>query len=75
MGIIRERVHGRVTDRRDIASLSQAIRETLSDESQTTKQIQAARRRVESELSFEQRTEQLQDIYRELLENRQLKSG
>ncbi|MDG2385395.1 MAG: glycosyltransferase [Pirellulaceae bacterium] len=73
--LIRDRVHGRVTDRRDIASLSQAIRETLSDESQTTKQIQAARRRVESELSFEQRTEQLQDIYRELLENRQLKSG
>ncbi len=73
--LIHDGVHGRVTARRDIASLGQAIRDTLSDRVQTKKQVQAARHRVETELSFEQRTEQLQDIYRELLENRQLKEG
>jgi glycosyltransferase involved in cell wall biosynthesis len=47
--------------------LADAIRRTWNDPTATAQRVQWARRRVESTLNFQQRTEKLQQIYRDLV--------
>ena len=61
-----DRVHGLIVPRRRPDLLAEAVRATLNDRAATSARVQAARRRVETELSFEKRLERINDIYREL---------
>jgi glycosyltransferase involved in cell wall biosynthesis len=61
-----DRIHGLLVPRRRTDLLAEAVRETLNDRAATSARVQAARRRVETELSFERRLERINDIYREL---------
>jgi glycosyltransferase involved in cell wall biosynthesis len=51
----------------DLGALVRAIQRALDDPRATVLRVQAARRRVETELSFEVRTRRLESIYADLV--------
>ena len=65
--------HGReglIVSRGDAGALAAAIQRALADRGATAARVAAARRRVETDLSFERRLRALESIYRELAEDR-----
>jgi glycosyltransferase involved in cell wall biosynthesis len=63
-------VHALIVPRPDPGLLADAIERALADPDGRRARAAAARRRVETELSFETRTRRLEGIYRELMERR-----
>ena len=63
-----DHIHGLIVPRRRTDLLAEAVRETLNNEAATSARVRAARRRVETELSFQRRLERINDLYRELME-------
>jgi len=64
--LIADGVHGLLVPRGDVNALAAAIRAVASDQSAARRRADAARHRVEAELSFERRTRAVEDIYEEL---------
>ncbi len=64
--LIADRQHGLLVSPRRPEQLAAAVRDTLTDVAGAQQRIQAARERVETLLSFQQRVEQLQQIYEDL---------
>ena len=62
--LIEHGVHGLLVPRRDPEAMEAAIEATLDDLPSTARRVAAARRRAESDLSFDSRTRALEDIYR-----------
>jgi glycosyltransferase involved in cell wall biosynthesis len=62
-----DRVHGLLVPRSRTDLLVEAVRETLNNDTATAARVRAARRRVETELSFQRRLERINAIYRELM--------
>jgi glycosyltransferase involved in cell wall biosynthesis len=61
--ICRPGVDGLVVPRGSVADLIDAVRLTLADPAATRDRVRHARRRIETDLSFEQRCRQLDDLY------------
>jgi glycosyltransferase involved in cell wall biosynthesis len=68
-------VHGLLVPRRDPAALAAAIGSTLADPETTAARVAAARRRVETELSFDARMDKVERIYDELAAGRGTATG
>jgi glycosyltransferase involved in cell wall biosynthesis len=60
-------VHGLIVPCHDVPALSGAITRALADPEAARRRAVAARRRVETELSFDARTRRLEGIYEELM--------
>jgi glycosyltransferase involved in cell wall biosynthesis len=63
-------IHALIVPKLDVAALQAAIDRTVNDPASARDRATAARRRVESELSFEARTRRLEDIYEQLMHER-----
>jgi len=63
-------VHGLIVPKNDVSALRSAMLEALADRPAARARALAARRRVESDLSFEARTRRLEAIYEELMQDR-----
>jgi glycosyltransferase involved in cell wall biosynthesis len=59
-------VHGLLVPGRDVPALRAAIERALADPAAARQRAVAARRRVETDLSFDTRTRRLEQIYREM---------
>lgn len=59
--------HGLLVPAHDVPALTRAIEQTLADPRAARDRAHAARRRIETELSFAARTRRLEDIYVELV--------
>jgi glycosyltransferase involved in cell wall biosynthesis len=70
--LMRSGVDGIIVPAGDVHALVEAMDNALSDPGAATGRAEAARRRVESELSFESRLRRLEDIYRELAAGRRV---
>ena len=68
--LIADDVHGLLVPRRDPSALAAAIERTLDDRPATRRRVDAARRRVERELSFRTRMRSVEDIYQDLFDRR-----
>jgi glycosyltransferase involved in cell wall biosynthesis len=68
-------VHALIVPNRDVGALEGAIAAVLADPVSARARAAAARRRIESELSFETRTRRLEVIYDELMRERQDAAG
>jgi glycosyltransferase involved in cell wall biosynthesis len=68
--LVRDGVDGLLVQPSDPRALADAIVEVLVDEAGTRARVAAARRRVETELSFDARMRLLEDVYRDLVERR-----
>lgn len=66
--LIRHGEHGLLIPRRDPAALVAALREVLAHPASARTRAEAARRRVEAELSFDKRMQRVERIYDELLD-------
>lgn len=64
--LLRDKVEGILVPRRDPAALAVAIERTFEQPAATAARVQAARNRIETELSFEARTKKLCAIYEKL---------
>jgi len=64
--LVEHGVHGLLVPRRDPSALAAAVEQTLGNREATATRVAAARCRVEHELSFDARTRQLEQLYREL---------
>ncbi len=64
--LVTDKVHGLLVPRHDVDALRRALDQTLSDRSAAAARVAAARRRVETELSFDDRTRKVEAIYDEL---------
>ena len=64
--LVQDGVHGLLVPPRNPAALAQAIEKTLDDRDATAGRVTAARARIEGELSFDARTQKLENIYLEL---------
>jgi glycosyltransferase involved in cell wall biosynthesis len=60
-------VHCLLVPSRDVAALRGAIEAALSDPAAARRRAVAARRRIETDLSFTQRTRRLESIYAEMV--------
>ena len=67
--ISRDGIEGLIVPAGDRAALAGAIDAVLADPRQTAARVAAARRRVETDLSFETRMHRVEAIYQELFEN------
>lgn len=65
--LVEHGVHGLLIAPRDLDGLAQAILSTLEEPEATARRVAAARRRVETDLSFEARQHALESIYLEML--------
>jgi len=63
-------VHALIVPNRDVAALGRAIRSVVSDRKTAHARAAAARRRIETELSFEVRTRRLEAVYENLMRQR-----
>ena len=61
-----DQVHGLLVPRLDVAALTAAIERTIVDRAATERRVAAARRRIETALSFDRRVATLDRIYIEL---------
>lgn len=66
--LLDDTVHGLIVPRRDPAALARAIEKTIDAPEQTAQRVAAARRRVETDLSFDARMRTLERIYSELVD-------
>lgn len=66
--LIHDEKHGRVVACRDIPALCDAVQACLDQPEATSQRVKAARLRVETDLSYTRRTQQLESIYLELME-------
>jgi glycosyltransferase involved in cell wall biosynthesis len=64
--LIRDQIDGLIVPAGDVSRLSQAIENALGDAAATTARTAAARRRVETDLSFDARMAAVEAIYEEL---------
>jgi glycosyltransferase involved in cell wall biosynthesis len=64
--VITEGKHGLVVPPGDAAALARAIEQTMAQRAAAEQRVQAARRRVETELSFARRMQKVEAIYEEL---------
>src|SRR5207237_1102669 len=64
--LVDDGVHGCVVPPRDVTRLSEAIESLLMDRTRAQIMAARARRRVESELSFESRVRRVEAIYEEI---------
>jgi glycosyltransferase involved in cell wall biosynthesis len=60
-------IHGWLVPCRDVAALQDAVTRALDHPDDARHRAEAARRRIEQDLSFAARTRRLEDIYRELV--------
>jgi glycosyltransferase involved in cell wall biosynthesis len=65
--LIAHEVHALLVEPGNAASLCRAIECTVQDANGTRERVQAARSRVETELSFERRCGSLEQLYRQLM--------
>jgi glycosyltransferase involved in cell wall biosynthesis len=70
--LIEDGRHGLLVPRRRIDALCQAIERCLTDKESTARRVQSARERVETTLSFQNRTRILEGIYAELMQHGRL---
>jgi len=68
--LIADGVHGRIVPCGNVDALTQAIAMALADPAASRARATAARRRIESELSFQARTRAVERIYDELMAGR-----
>jgi glycosyltransferase involved in cell wall biosynthesis len=68
--LMTEGVHGLLVPRHDVAALRHALARVLADPEAARNRAAAARARVESELSFEQRMRKVEIVYEELIAGR-----
>jgi glycosyltransferase involved in cell wall biosynthesis len=68
-------IHALIVPKLDVAALQAAIDQTVNDPVSARDRATAARRRVESDLSFEARTRRLEDIYEYLMHERAEKAS
>jgi glycosyltransferase involved in cell wall biosynthesis len=68
--LMRSSIEGIIVPSGDVPALVGAIGGVVSDPGGARRRAEAARRRVELELSFESRLRRLEDIYRELAARR-----
>jgi glycosyltransferase involved in cell wall biosynthesis len=68
--ILTDGVEGSLVPRRNVPALAAAICRTRKDECAARARVQAARRRIEQELSFDARTARLEQMYEELAARR-----
>lgn len=66
--LLQDGVHGLIVPLRNPPALAAAIERTLDDREATAARVRAARRRVESELSFDARMRKLDEIYQEVVQ-------
>ena len=64
--LLTDGVHGRLVAARDAAALAHGLTEALSDPEAAQRWAQAARRRIEDDLSFAHRLALIEEIYTEL---------
>ena len=64
--LVEHNVHGRIVPLRNADRLFHAIESALSDPRSTRRMVERARRRVETDLSFEARVRRVEDIYEEV---------
>jgi len=64
--LVTDGLHGLLVPRHDVGALQRALHLALADRSAAGVRAAAARRRVESELSFDDRTRKVEAIYDEL---------
>jgi glycosyltransferase involved in cell wall biosynthesis len=62
--------HALIVPRRDVPALERAIRATVDDPASARLRAAAARRRIETELSFENRTRRVEAVYEDLMRER-----
>jgi len=65
--LVADGVHGRIVPVGDSDALIAAMREAVGDSQRSRIMADAARRRVETELSFESRARRVEGIYQELI--------
>lgn len=73
--LITDGVHGLIIPPGDSSRIAHALTTTLADKASTTRRIAAARRRVEVELSFQNRCRRLEEIYEQLVLGSELASS
>ena len=64
--LIQNQQHGRIVPCQNVPALIAATRETLESPTRSREMAMSARQRVETKLSFDERTRQLEAIYQEL---------
>jgi glycosyltransferase involved in cell wall biosynthesis len=69
--LIDDQVHGLIVPPGDPGRLAGAIEEAMNDPENASRRATAARRRIETELSFEARCSKLEEIYERLFVSRQ----
>jgi glycosyltransferase involved in cell wall biosynthesis len=70
---MRDRREGLIVPPGDPGAIASAVERVIADPVATAARVAAARRRVETDLSFERRLRALESIYRELAEARRAK--
>ena len=65
--LLADGVHGLLVPANDVTALASAIVRTLEEPEAASKRLAAARRRVETDLSFEQRMRKVEQVYVELV--------
>jgi glycosyltransferase involved in cell wall biosynthesis len=65
--LVSDGVHALVVPRHDVSALARALESALADPQASRMRASAARRHVETELSFERRMDRVEAIYRELM--------
>jgi glycosyltransferase involved in cell wall biosynthesis len=73
--MVRDQIDGLIVPAGDVSRLSQAIEEALDNATATANRTAAARRRVETDLSFDARMAAVEAIYEELQASRSLAHG
>jgi glycosyltransferase involved in cell wall biosynthesis len=73
--LIADNVHGLLVPADDVDALVQAMERTLADRTAAAQRVQAARRRVEGELSFATRMRTVEATYEELIQTHRGKRG
>jgi glycosyltransferase involved in cell wall biosynthesis len=65
--LVRDRLDGLIVPSGDLDALTRAMDEALASPAETAQRTANARRRVETDLSFEMRTRRVESIYRQLV--------
>jgi glycosyltransferase involved in cell wall biosynthesis len=73
--LLQQGIHGLLVPPRDPAALAAAIEKTLDDRRTTAERVAAARKRVETDLSFDARMRRLERIYCELASEHRRRHG
>jgi glycosyltransferase involved in cell wall biosynthesis len=69
--LVRDGIDGLLTPIGDVPALTRAIERALGEQAETRQRVASARRRVETDLSFDARTRAVERVYRDLAPKRE----